>query len=172
MHIPPTSWRSPPRMRRSQTYSIVRDVRASPFAGCSSSLPTSQPGPLASYSLRVDARSALDLWLLLHAGASSGHRGMFASLRCHGRGCSTCRRPPVRRPPSHDATGSWLEEQRLVRTERDPPRPQGHAADGGRFRAASSIAPRARTGASSPPRRVLHRSDPPATSSCRARRRC
>ena len=102
-------------MKRSQTYSIVRDVQASPFASCPSSCPTDKPGPLAR-SLRVDARSASTCGCC-QAGASS------APWDVRQPAMSWARMLDMPQTTGSETTisrnWSWLEEQRLVRTERD-----------------------------------------------------
>ena len=103
-------------MKRWQTYSIARDAQASPSAECSCSCPIEQPGPLARF---VEGRRTLglDLWLLLHAGASS------APWDVRQPAMSWARMLDMPQTTGSETTisrnWSWLEEQRLVRTERD-----------------------------------------------------
>ena len=79
-------------------------------------LPKSQPGPLARF---VEGRRmlALDLWLLLHAAASS------APWDVRQPAMSWARMLDMPQTTGSETTisrnWSWLEEQRLVRTERD-----------------------------------------------------
>lgn len=79
-------------------------------------LPDKTPGPLASF---VTGRRALalDLWLLLHAGASGGDWDVRQPAMSWARMLDMPQTTASETTISRNWT--WLEQQRLVRTERD-----------------------------------------------------
>ena len=79
-------------------------------------LPDKSPGPLASF---VTGRRmlALDLWLLLHAGASGGNWDVRQPAMSWARMLDLPQTTASETTISRNWT--WLEHQRLIRTERD-----------------------------------------------------